>query len=62
VNVAESWFDLNSKEQAEGISLNALANDFAAMVDDGLLAFEQPTFASVLAGCKTIQDSINQTV
>ena len=62
MNVAESWFDLNSKEQAEGISLNALANDYAAMLEDGLLAFEQPTFASVLASCTAIQDSINRTV
>ena len=46
----------------EGASLNALANDYAAMLDDGLLAFEQPTFASVLASCTAIQDSINQSV
>jgi len=60
--MAESWFDLNSHEQAEGTSLNALANDYAAMLEDGLLAFEQPTFASVLASCTAIQDSINRTV
>jgi hypothetical protein len=46
----------------EGASLNALANDYAAMLEDGLLAFEQPTFASVLASCTAIQDSINRTV
>ncbi len=46
----------------EGASLNALANDYAAMLDDGLLAFEQPTFASVLASCTAIQDSINRTL
>lgn len=46
----------------EGASLNALANDYAAMLDDGLLAFEQPTFDSVLASCAAIQDSINRTV
>lgn len=43
----------------EGPSLAALEKDYAAMLEDGLLAFEQPTFAEVLASCAAIQDKVN---
>jgi len=44
----------------EGASLNALAKDYAAMLEDGLLTFEQPTFETVMASCAAIQDEINR--
>ncbi|MFG0231150.1 nucleotidyl transferase AbiEii/AbiGii toxin family protein [Achromobacter sp. 413638] len=44
----------------QGPSLHALAKDYAAMLEDGLLAFEQPTFETVMASCAAIQDEINR--
>ena len=44
----------------QGPSLDALAKDYAAMLEDGLLAFEQPTFEAVMASCAAIQDEINR--
>ena len=44
----------------EGPSLDALEKDYAAMLEDGLLAFEQPTFEAVMASCAAIQDEINR--
>ncbi|MBU9575737.1 nucleotidyl transferase AbiEii/AbiGii toxin family protein [Burkholderia multivorans] len=44
----------------EGPSLDALAKDYAAMLEDGLLAFEQPTFEAVMASCVAIQDEVNR--
>ena len=44
----------------QGPSLGALAKDYAAMLEDGLLAFEQPTFETVMASCAAIQDEINR--
>lgn len=44
----------------QGPSLDALAKDYAAMLEDGLLAFEQPTFDTVMASCAAIQDEINR--
>ena len=44
----------------QGSSLDALAKDYAAMLEDGLLAFEQPTFEAVMASCAAIQDEINR--
>lgn len=44
----------------QGPSLDALAKDYAAMLEDGLLAFEQPTFETVMASCASIQDEINR--
>jgi hypothetical protein len=44
----------------EGPSLDALEKDYAAMLDDGLLAFEQPAFEAVLASCALIQDKVNR--
>lgn len=44
----------------QGASLDALEKDYAAMLEDGLLAFEQPTFEAVMASCAAIQDEINR--
>lgn len=44
----------------EGPSLDALEKDFTDMLEDGLLPFEQPTFAAVLANCAAIQDKVNR--
>ena len=44
----------------EGPSLDALEKDYAAMLEDGLLAFEQPTFEAVMASCTAIQDEVNR--
>lgn len=44
----------------QGPSLGALAKDYAAMLEDGLLAFDQPTFETVMASCAAIQDEINR--
>ena len=44
----------------QGQSLDALEKDYAAMLEDGLLAFEQPTFETVMASCAAIQDEINR--
>jgi len=46
----------------EGPSLEALEKDYTAMLEDGLLAFEQPRFAAVLESCAAIQDKINLPV
>lgn len=44
----------------QGPSLDALEKDYAAMLEDGLLVFEQPTFETVMASCASIQDEINR--
>ena len=44
----------------QGPSLDALEKDYAAMLEDGLLAFEKPTFEAVMASCAAIQDEINR--
>jgi hypothetical protein len=44
----------------EGASLIALENDYAAMLEDGLLALDQPEFSVLLDRCCTIQDRVNQ--
>lgn len=44
----------------EGESLAALEKDYAAMLEDGLLAFDQPTFAALLDSCAAIQDNVNR--
>ena len=43
-----------------GPSLDVLEKDYAAMLEDGLLAFEQPTFEAVMASCAAIQDKVNR--
>jgi hypothetical protein len=44
----------------EGPSLVALENDYAAMREDGLLAFDQPAFAVLLTSCAAIEDKVNR--
>jgi hypothetical protein len=43
----------------EGASRTALAQDFAAMSEDGLLS-DQPEFNAILETCATIQDKANR--
>ena len=40
-------------------SLSVLERDYTAMLEDGLLAIDQPSFEVVMANCETIQDKIN---
>jgi len=44
----------------EGTLLDALEKDYAAMLENGLLAFEQPAFEAVMASCAAIQDKVNR--
>jgi hypothetical protein len=46
----------------EGASRTALAQDFAAMREDGLLVSEQPDFDVILETCAALQDKINRLV
>lgn len=43
----------------EGASLAALEKDYSDMLEDGLLALEQPGFATLMERCMAIQDRIN---
>ncbi len=43
----------------EGIRLAALADDYARMLDDGLIFEAPPTFASLLEHCQGIQQRAN---
>ena len=43
-----------------GESLAALENDYAAMLEDGLLALNQPSFADIIEQCRVIQDEVNR--
>lgn len=43
-----------------GESLKALENDYAAMLEDGLLALHQPSFAEIIEQCRVIQDEANR--
>jgi hypothetical protein len=43
----------------QGPSFDALAQDYTAMLEDGLLAIDQPSFEVVMANCETIQDKVN---
>ncbi len=42
-----------------GDSLTALEHDYVAMLEDGLLALHQPTFADVMESCRVIEAHIN---
>ncbi len=42
----------------EGDSLEALKQDYAAMLEDGLLALHQPRFSELMAACKVIEKRI----
>jgi hypothetical protein len=43
-----------------GESLIALQNDYAAMLEDGLLALNQPSFADIIEQCRAIQNEANR--
>lgn len=43
-----------------GESLAALEKDYAAMLEDGLLALNQPSFADIIEQCRIIQDEANR--
>lgn len=43
-----------------GESLAALEKDYAAMLEDGLLALNQPSFADIIEQCRVIQDEANR--
>ena len=42
-----------------GAALNALEKDYAAMLEDGLLALHQPSFDQIMEKCQIIQDEVN---
>jgi hypothetical protein len=42
-----------------GESLKALEKDYVAMLEDGLLALHQPSFAEIIEQCRVIQDEVN---
>lgn len=43
----------------EGLALEVLNKDYAAMLEDGLLAPHQPTFAEIISTCSELQSDIN---
>jgi hypothetical protein len=43
----------------EGDALDSLRQDYLAMLDDGLLASGEPTFAEVIGICTLLQQEIN---
>lgn len=45
---------------ATGESLTALESDYAAMLEDGLLALHQPGFTDIIEQCCIIQDEANR--
>lgn len=45
-----------------GASLTVLENDYAAMLEDGLLALNQPSFADIIEQCRIIQDEANRQI
>ena len=44
----------------EGASLTALAEDYAAMIEDGLLPVDQPQFTELLDQCRSIEEMVNR--
>ena len=42
-----------------GAALAALESDYAAMLEDGLLALHQPSFDEIMEKCRAIQDKVN---
>jgi hypothetical protein len=43
----------------EGTALAALENDYTAMLGDGLLALDQPSFHEIMEKCLAVQDEVN---
>lgn len=64
-DAAGSWVDYFAAVSGElrlipeGNSLQALADDYDAMLEDGLLSTEQPMFSEILASCNAIQTRVN---
>jgi hypothetical protein len=46
----------------EGASRAALETDYAAMLEDGLLALDQPEFSVLMESCSAIQNQANQSL
>ncbi|BET27626.1 nucleotidyltransferase AbiEii toxin of type IV toxin-antitoxin system [Limnobacter thiooxidans] len=46
----------------EGLSLSALEKDYAAMLEDGLLAVDQQNFAEIMTSCEAIQHKVNRSM
>ena len=44
----------------KGESLKALEKDYAAVLEDGLLATHQPSFNEIIAACAELQSRINR--
>lgn len=44
----------------EGASLKALAGDYAAMIEDGLLPMDPPQFTELLDQCRSIEEMVNR--
>lgn len=65
-DAAGAWVDYFAATSGQlqivptGDSLTALENDYAAMLEDGLLALNQPSFADILEQCRAIQDEANR--
>ena len=43
-----------------GAAMAALEKDYGAMLEDGLLAFHQPSFDEIMEHCRSIQDEVIQ--
>ncbi|MBC7620303.1 MAG: nucleotidyl transferase AbiEii/AbiGii toxin family protein [Candidatus Saccharibacteria bacterium] len=62
---AGEWIDYTRAVEGElalvpqGPSLVALANDYAAMLDDGLLPATQPSFADLMEICRSIENDVH---
>lgn len=63
-DAAGGWIDYTRAVEGElklvpqGPSLAALANDYAAMLDDGLLSGTQPGFADLMEICRSIETDV----
>ena len=44
----------------EGAALEALREDYLAMLEDGLLSTHQPSFEAIISTCTGLQDLINR--
>lgn len=43
-----------------GGSLESLRSDYIAMLEDGLIASDSPTFEDVMETCRSLQETINR--
>ncbi len=56
--MADSWFALS--RMPEGGPLEVLEKDYAAMLDDGLLSNNQPSFREIISVYIELQSRINK--